>query len=315
MGTFAAIEYSPCGMIIISLLKNLRSTTDTCYKLNLSFVLLIAVGFFSITASAQSNADLQQLSNAITNGNIEQKRDALFSIRNLRSAEASAIAIQALSDKEEVVRATAAASVVFLSKDDAVRVLIPLLKDESAFVRREAAFALEKVGDNTAAPYLLEIFRKDKDREVKAAAAIALGALTDINAVEALTEFLQKKPNEDDEFLRRSSARSIGRIAQIRLTGNNVVNTPQNMLPDKFKVGPIDQSSRLIAEEPQFVAAVKVLENVLNNRNESDDTRREAAFALGSIRSTTSINILRSFQNSPDPYLAEIAKEALIKIN
>src|SRR2546423_12105233 len=86
--------------------------------------------------------NLESLSIQIRSGNVEQKREALFQIRNLRTQEASRTAIPALKDRNEMVRATAATSVVFLPKLDATAVLFPLLADKAPFVRREAAYAM-----------------------------------------------------------------------------------------------------------------------------------------------------------------------------
>jgi HEAT repeat protein len=54
---------------------------------------------------------------------------------------------------------------------------------------------------------------------------------------------------------------------------------------------------------------------VLENNNESDDTRRESAFALGAIGDAAAKPVLQRFVSSPDPYLAEICREALLKID
>ncbi|MDM7922537.1 MAG: hypothetical protein QUS14_09590, partial [Pyrinomonadaceae bacterium] len=51
---------------------------------------------------------LAELEQSIRSGDVEAKREALFQIRNLRSAEASRLAIPALKDANEIVRATAA---------------------------------------------------------------------------------------------------------------------------------------------------------------------------------------------------------------
>jgi HEAT repeat protein len=64
-----------------------------------------------------------------------------------------------------------------------------------------------------------------------------------------------------------------------------------------------------------FNAAVPVLSTVLQDRRESDDARREAAYALGEIGSETSRTVLESHRNSSDPYLAEISREALFTID
>src|SRR4051812_4359772 len=71
--------------------------------------LLMALAFSALTASAQ----LEPLVQTLERGDAEQSRAALASIRNLRSEVASRIAIPALKDKNVLVRATAASSVVF----------------------------------------------------------------------------------------------------------------------------------------------------------------------------------------------------------
>jgi HEAT repeat protein len=255
--------------------------------------------------------NLPSFSASITSGSSEQKRDALFQIRNLRSEIASREALTALSDSDPMVRATAAAAVVFLPKPEAVTALSPLLADKDPFVRKEAAFALGLVQSPDAAAALIELLRREKDLEIRSAAAIALGASGNPAAIEPLLSVLNSRPNEDNEFLRRSAARSIGQIAQIVKTSKAYVVTPQNFLPERFKTSSRDD---LELRLPIYTAAIPVLSSILQSKNESDDARREAAFALGAIGNTNAEAVLRSHQNSPDPYLAEITKEALLKL-
>ncbi|HMO80340.1 MAG TPA: HEAT repeat domain-containing protein [Pyrinomonadaceae bacterium] len=254
-----------------------------------------------------------RLSKAILNGTDEEKRDALFEIRNYRSATASVIALPALSDRNEIVRATAAASVVFLPASEAFRALARLLGDRRPFVRKEAAYALEKVGYPGSAPAIISALRRERDAEAAAALVIALGATGDRAAIEPLLGYLGARPSEETEFIRRSAARSIGRIAQIIRTGNATVTTPQNFLPEKFKDIGAGQEG-LLANDPFFRLAFQVLESVLRDAHESDDTRREAAFALGAIGEKAAIDVLKKHQTSQDPYLVEIAREALLKL-
>jgi len=268
-------------------------------------ILLLSLG-----VSAQTQ-DLDRLSLALQKGNTEQKREALFQLRNLRSEIASRAALSALRDSDPIVRATAAASVVFLPKQEAVAALVPLLNDRDAFVRKEAAYTLGRVESPDAAAPLVGLLQREKDLEVLAAAAIGLGPTGNPAGVEPLLAILKRRPSEETEFLRRSAARSVGRIAQVINTGSGYTVTPQNFLPDKYKK---TNGEALTADQQVFEAAVPVLSAVLQNRRESDDTRREAAYALGEMRSPVSIGVLRSNQNSPDPYLAEISREALLKI-
>ena len=282
-------------------------------------VLFLAVCIFSHNLAAQTGttSDWPETEARLTlqlSGDTEQKRSALFEIRNFRNEQASRLAISALKDTDEIVRATAASSVIFLPKTEAIDALAPLLADKAEFVRREAAYALGNIGSSEAAAPLLGHLQKEKLFEVRNAIVVALGQSGDPPAIETLVKILKRSPKEDVEFLRRSAARSIGQIAQIIRTGKKDVLTPQNFLPDKYKD---TGESEIVNSDSQlkFIEAVAVLTQVLKSKNESDDTRREAAFALGAIGSTSAVSVLRSHLKSPDPYLAEICKEALLKID
>ncbi len=301
----------------------LRRRNRDCFLLVFIFGAAILLGL-SIPASSQSAAAAAQtelstdvasrLQGQITNGNIESKRSALFEIRNIETAAASRIALPALRDKDPVVRATAAASVIFLLPSEAATALLPMLNDRSEFVRREVAHALGEVGDPSATNSLVRMLQNEKILEVRTAVAIALGKIGDPAAIDDLVSILKSRVREDDEFLRRSAARSIGQIAQIERTGSRRVLTPQNFLPDKFKdLGP----DAIAAKGPrsEFSISVDVLIEVLRNGAESDDTRREAAFSLGAIGDAKSVPVLQTFTSAADPYLAEISREALLKIS
>ena len=252
-----------------------------------------------------------RLQQQVVNGSIEIKRSALAEIRNLRTASASQLAVPAVRDKDPIVRATAASSVVFLPATEASAALSPLLNDRDEFVRREAAHALGVVRDPGTVTSLVRLMRSDKIMEVRSAAAAALGSIGSMSALNDLVSILKRRPREEEEFLRRSAARSIGQIAQAQLTGRTDVVTPQNFLPEKFKdLGPGNTSQGPTG----FEAALDILTGVLRSSAESDDTRREAAFALGAIGDPRSAPILQTFVSSPDPYLAEIAREGLLKI-
>ena len=251
----------------------------------------------------------------INRGNTEQKRDALLEIRNLRNESASRIAVPALKDSSEIVRASAAFSVIFLPKNEVIPNLVPLLQDKSSLVRRETAYALGKVGDSLAVNSLLQILQKDKVLEVRNAAVVALGEIGDAVAVAELTKILQRKSQTKEDFSRRSAARSIGQIAQIIQTNKVEILTPESFLPDQFKSVGKPNYLKLIETFPTFRAAINVLIQTLQNSKETDDVKRETAFALGAIGDQSAVPILQANLNNQDYYLAEIAKESLRKIS
>lgn len=279
---------------------------------NLTFSLFLLLTLFTFPVFAQ---DLEQLLTQIQFGTIEVKRETLFQIRNYQRAETSRVAVPALKDSNENIRATAAFSVIYLPKEEAFAALLPNLADKSEMVRRETAYALGKVQNPKAVEPLIQLFQKDKILEVRNAAIVGLGEIGDASAVEALSKIFAQKPNDDNEFTRRSAARSLGQIAQIIQINNSYTVTPENFLPEKYKAFTLEKYENLAEKIPQFRNAVKVLIKVLQNKNESDDTKRETAFALGAIGDSSATQILRQNLNSKDVYLAEICEEALTKLS
>jgi len=307
MGKGAAAKYAAHRLKMLLTNYQLRITSCRLWFCGLLFLFVLAGNSF-----AQTN--LETFAEIFKRGKTEQKREALFQIRNLESAEASRIAIPALQDKNEIIRATAAFSVIFLSPDEALQVLLPLLGDKKELVRRETAYALGKVRNPNAINPLIQILQKDKVLEVRNAAIVALGQIGDIAAVAELVKLLQRKPTDKEEFLRRSAARSIGQIAQIIQTDKVKVTTPEDFLPEKYHVVEKPKYTNLIETFPTFRPANDVLIQTLQNPKEADDVKREAAFALGEISDVSAIPILQTNLNAKDYYLAQICQAALKKI-
>ncbi|MBA3601776.1 MAG: HEAT repeat domain-containing protein [Acidobacteria bacterium] len=310
MGTGAPAKRSTHRMKEITNYQLQITNLNPLFRCSLFLCVLCALAGNS---PAQIEPDI--LIEKINRGNTERKRDALAQIRNLRSESASRIAVSALKDSSEIVRASAAFSVIYLPKNEAVRNLVPLLQDKSALVRRETAYALGKVGASQAVNPLLQILQKDKVLEVRNAAIVALGEIGDAAAVAELTKILQRKPQAKEEFARRSAARSIGQIAQIIQTNAVEVLTPESFLPDRDKSVEKPIYLKLIETFPTFRAAINVLIQTLQNSKDSDDAKREAAFALGAIGDESAIPILQANTGNEDYYLAEIARESLRKIS
>ena len=276
---------------------------------------LFLCAFCVLCVKISFSQNIENLAEQIGAGNSEQKRSALFEIRNRQSEEASRIAISALQDVDEIVRATAALAVIYLPKDEAFNALSPNLLDSAEIVRRETAYALGKVQNSLAIAPLLQTYEKDKSIEVKNACIVALGEIGDTSAVDALTQILRQKPKDDNDFLRRSAARAIGQIAQIIQIKQSYTVTPESFLPAEFKLLTLEKYQNLTAKFPQFRNSVLVLTQTLQNPKESDDARREAAFALGTIGDISAVRILQNNINSKDYYLAEICKESLKKLS
>src|SRR5687767_12237145 len=215
----------------------------------------------------------------------EERRDALMRLGNLHVAEASRAAVPALSDPSPIIRVAAARAVLSLAPNESVTVLLPLLKDKDGFVRREAAYALGRTRSRSATAALSERLLTDKEDGVRAAAAVALGHIADEAAVVSLAGTLApdlaarengKRKREQNVFVLRAAAVSLGQIG-----------------------------SR---------AGTPALISVLSNEKLDGDVRREAARSLGLIGDPAAAPALRAASTAADPFLSQIAYEALRKL-
>lgn len=107
------------------------------------------------------------------------RRNLLWALARVNTAESKALVRLGLSDKEATVR-TAAAHVAGLEKDpEAQKDLVRLLGDPALHVRREAATALGRLGDRTAVGPLLDAVRAGGDRFLEHSLLYALIRIDD----------------------------------------------------------------------------------------------------------------------------------------
>jgi HEAT repeat protein len=221
---------------------------------------------------------------------VEERRDAVQRLGAIARPESSRAASVALGDRAAIVRATAAQAVLSLPAAEAAGLLIPLLGDKDEFVRRETAYALGATKSRAAVSTLMVVLARDKSAAVRGAAAVALGQIGDATASPQLAQALNarirgtglvsrvtRSKTEENEFVRRAAAVALGQIA-----------------------------SR---------DAVPALISTLANERAGDDVRREAARALGLIGDVSAIPALRAALTARDPYLSQIAREALRKLD
>ena len=233
-----------------------------------------------------SQAEIETQRERLNSSDVEARRDAVMRLGSMRRAAASRAALPALNDASPIVRATAAKAILSIGAEESVSSLLPLLNDKDEFVRREAAYALGLTHSRAATAALTDRLLNDKEDGVQAAAAVALGHIADEAAVVALVGTLapelsapanKKRKPEDNAFVLRAVATALGHIG-----------------------------SR---------AGTAALISALSNEKLPSDVRRESARSLGLIGDRTAEPALRAASIAADPYLAQIASEALKKIS
>ncbi|HEX8709019.1 MAG TPA: HEAT repeat domain-containing protein [Pyrinomonadaceae bacterium] len=251
-------------------------------------------GSSQVAPSASSQLTLEQLEIErerlrLRSSAAEERRDALMRLGAMKRADSARAAAAGLGDSAAIVRVTAVRAILSLPADEAAALLIPLLRDRDEFVRQETAYALGETGSPSGVAPLVAVLQKDKQSGPRGAAAVALGQIRDESALIPLTGALSRRlaasgllnrirraKTEENEFVRRAAARSLGQIG-----------------------------SR---------AAVPVLIAVVLDERAPDDVRRESARSLGSIADPSAVQALRSLLTARDPYLSRIAYEALLRI-
>ena len=222
----------------------------------------------------------------LNSSDVEERRDAVMRLGSLRLAAASRAAAPALQDSEPIIRATAAKAILSIGNEESAALLLPLLNDKNEFVRRETTYALGLTHSRAATAALSDRLLNDKEDGVRGAAAVALGHIQDEAAVIALVGTLapelsapakKKRKREANVFVLRSAAVALGQIR-----------------------------SR---------AGTAALISALNNEKLPSDVRREAARSLGLIGDPSASSALKAATTASDPFLSEIAHEALKKLS
>src|SRR5712692_11752832 len=173
-------------------------TLGICSRQLLLVMCAVVAGVMAAQTGIAQSADqltpiqreIERQRQRLSSSAIEERRDALMRLGNLKRPDASRVAAAGLNDLEVQVRVAAAHAVVFLPPDEAVGLLLPLLQDRAEFIRREAAYALGKTRSRSAVARLTELLSADKRPAVRGAAAVALGQIGDETAVNTLSQAL-----------------------------------------------------------------------------------------------------------------------------
>jgi len=219
--------------------------------------------------------EIQKQQQRLSSADAEERRDAVMRLGSMRLPAASRAVLPALKDVSPIVRATGAKAILSLEPEESAGYLLPLLNDKEEFVRRETTYALGLTHSRSATSALSERLLNDKENGVRGAAAIALGQIADEAPVVPLVQTLQQK-RKPNVFVLRAAAAALGEI-----------------------------KSR---------AGTAALISVLSNEKLDSDVRREAARSLGLIGDPSAASALKAASTSADPYLSQIAYEALKKL-
>jgi len=144
----------------------------------------------------------------VLQGDLDDRRvEAARALAELGDPTAFQPLIDALKDKEGIVRSAAANALAQLGDKRAVPELLTLLKDEQRNVRVSVVDALGHLGGSEILPHLRPLL-KDKEWEVRAVLADAIGKLGDPGSAGDVLTLLEDKDGE----VRQNAMLAAGRV-------------------------------------------------------------------------------------------------------
>jgi HEAT repeat protein len=203
------------------------------------------------------------------------------------------------SDEEE--RREATIMLAALETPAAIPALTSALNDTSERVRAHAITGLSRFTDPSLVPLIAARLAQDKKPFVRKTAAYALGKFGSPEATAPLTAALKDKDIE----VRGAAAVALGDYADA-----SAIAPLSAALEDKSEFVR-SQSARALGVNGRAAAAAVPLLIKLLNSDKDQQVRRHAATALGLIGERASLPSLERAARDHDPYLSQIASEAI----
>ncbi|MFO7945785.1 MAG: HEAT repeat domain-containing protein [Armatimonadota bacterium] len=185
-------------------------------------VIVIVLGAIWAITAYQTSARTQQHLTAIQTGDTEAAVRALEDL-GTRGPEIVAELRGMLNNDHALVRSRAVRLIGAVGKASHAQLLVPVLQmDDAAYVRRDAATAMGRLGAEDALLPLTEALKNEREADiVRAAAARSLGLVGEKGAVPALSRIIETRPAIPDpadeeeledptEDLRVAAAQALG---------------------------------------------------------------------------------------------------------
>jgi HEAT repeat protein len=233
------------------------------------------------------------------------KLTALYALRNSSDDQALPVIINLYDkSKSEKLRGKI---VYVLGGFDSPLVIPKLadiaLKDPSTTVRKNAVYALGNTRKSEAAGALKQIVKSQADPDVRTAALYSLSGIGDADMIPFLVEIAK---GDNDEKLAKAATYSIANINDVEAT-----KALQTVLKEAKSSAARKAALNSLGNRPD-AEAVAILKDVALNTANEEDMRRTAAYALGNIHTSASLEALKSIiASSTDTRSKEAALHAI----
>lgn len=228
-------------------------------------------------------------------------RFAVYALGEMGSDQAVDMLMSMLKDKDSRIRERAVSALGRIGNAQTVDMLRTMLTDDDSFVRRSTIYSLGEIGSDQA---VIALLKRQENNDVfdRRLTASALGKTGSPQAVNALVTML----NDNDSIVRENSAISLGEIGS-----KKAIDALLALLSDEGTTARRNAISGL-----EKIGNIKALNEMLAMLHDEDQLiRGKLAVALGEIASEEAENVLIATLNSEYSVVTRNAAAALGTIN
>ena len=246
----------------------------------------------------RGKAALPQLKEALRSKDSTLIAESVKSIEKIGDTSAGPALTFLLRDLDEKVQLAVVKAVGQLLVKEAVPELVGLVKtSENKKIRRQSLIALAKIPDSAERTTFL-LYLRDRDHQMRAAAAEGIGRAGDPHDLNVITEAFTKEKNESARLSMALASVYLGDASQLSYLTDGLNSTFHRMEARPFLVE--------LARKPAVLNRLYQLLTAGTN-----DQKRHLAYVLSVSGTQQSVSHLEKLTHDPEPKVAQAAIQAM----
>ena len=246
----------------------------------------------------RGKAALPQLKEALRSKDSTLIAESVRSVEKIGDTSAGPALTFLLRDLDEKVQLAVVKAVGQLLVKEAVPELVGLVKtSENKKIRRQSLIALAKIPDSAERTTFL-LYLRDRDHQMRAAAAEGIGRAGDPQDLKVITEAFAKEKNESARLSMAFASVYLGDASQLSYLTDGLNSTFHRMEARPFLVE--------LARKPAVLNRLYLLLTAGTN-----DQKRHLAYVLSVSGTRESVSRLEKLTHDPEPKVAQAAIQAM----
>ena len=246
----------------------------------------------------RGKAALPQLKEALRSKDSTLIAESVRSIEKIGDTSAGPALTFLLRDLDEKVQLAVVKAVGQLLVKEAVPELVGLVKtSENKKIRRQSLIALAKIPDSAERTTFL-LYLRDRDHQMRAAAAEGIGRAGDPQDLKVITEAFTKEKNESARLSMAFASVYLGDASQLSYLTDGLNSTFHRMEARPFLVE--------LARKPAVLNRLYLLLTAGTN-----DQKRHLAYVLSVSGTQQSVSHLEKLTHDPETKVAQAAIQAM----